>query len=402
MGMELSISGDDMGKKPAALPVIVVICGDPGGANAVIPVLLQIQDEERAKLQVFAYRQAVSILTKTGISHSVVDEGIMDDSIRDLLREIQPALVLTGTSVNAVDLEKKFIRAAREMNFPTLAILDFWSNYTTRFSDEYGNMRYVPDKIAVMDTSAFSEMVDEGFSSDTLLVTGQPAFDTLARCRMQFSHTRSAVIRASFHMPAEEMLVVFVSQPLSVFYGSDASNPLFLGYTEWSVANDLVQSLERISRECNQKLCLVIRPHPRENIGDYLQIKSDRIRTIVSGSDDPRELVMASDLVAGMTTELLIEACYLGCIVVSLQPGLRSRDLLPTNGMGYSIPVYSSEKMCGTLRRMLLGKRERADIKKKLENFKPDGQATSNVIKVIFQMINQGNINGECHGKTCN
>lgn len=391
-----------MKKEPAAFPVIVVICGDPGGTNAVIPVLLQLLAEGRANLRVFAYRQAVGILTKAGISYSVIDEGITEASIQDQIRKIQPALILTGTSVNSVDLEKKFIQTAREMNFPTLAILDFWSNYTIRFSNEHGNMRYVPDKIAVMDKRAFSEMIDAGFSKETLIITGQPAFDTLARCRIQFSQERYAAVRKSVHVSADELLVVFVSQPLSVLYGRDASNPHFLGYSEFSVATDLVQSLECISQECDQKLCLVVRPHPREDIGDYQHIKSDRIRVIVSVSDNPRELVMASDLVTGMTTELLIEACYLGCIVVSLQPGLRSRDLLPTNGMGYSIPVYSSEKMYETLRMMLLGKRERSDIKKKLENFKPDGQATNNVIRVIFQMIDQENINGEHHGKTCN
>jgi hypothetical protein len=38
---------------------------------------------------------------------------------------------------------------------------------------------------------------------------------------------------------------------------------------------------------------------------------------------------MASDLVIGMTTMLLVEACYLGVPTVSLQPDLQRPNMLP-------------------------------------------------------------------------
>lgn len=368
-------------------PQVVVICGDPGGANAIVPVIKQLHSEKKGDVMVFAYFQAIDIMSKNNISFFALDEKITNSEILEILQRNQPAIIVTGTSFNAINLEKKFICAARNQKIPCLAILDFWTHYSLRFSDDQGDLKYIPNKIAIMDEVAYRAMIAEGFQPDTLVVTGQPAFDALLECKEKFSNITNQQIRYNFRIRAHELFVVFVSQPLSRVFGNDESNPLYLGYTEKTVLKNLVTALDTISQNCKQDIVLIIRPHPREKTEDYEMIISDFIRILVSNEGNPRDIVMASDLVIGMNTELLVEACYLGCIVVSLQPGLRSKDVLPTNNEGYSAPVYSKEKIIDTIRIMLMDPDIRSEMKKKLDHFKQDGRATKRVVNTIHQMI---------------
>jgi hypothetical protein len=372
---------------PSRTPQLIVICGDAGGANAIVPVIKQLHSEKKRDVLVFAYLQAIEIMSKNKISFSVLDEKITDSAIQELLQKNQPVIIVTGTSVNAIELEKKFICAARKLKIPCLAVLDFWSNYSQRFSDDQGDLKYVPDKIAIMDEIAYSGMIAEGFHPDTLIVTGQPAFDALAECKVNFNNKTLQKIRRNFQIHANELFVTFVSQPLSIVNGEDESNPRFLGYTEKTVLKNLVPALNKISQDCKKDIALIIRPHPREKSDDYTKITSNVIRIIISSVDNPRDIVMASDLVIGMNTELLVEACYLGCIVVSVQPGLRFKDVLPTNNEGYSIPVYSKDKITDTIRITLIDSDIRSEMKNKLDHFKQDGHATDRVVNTINQMI---------------
>ena len=104
--------------------------------------------------------------------------------------------LLTATSANGIDLEKLFLGAARRLGVPALAVLDFWSNYRQRFSDQRDNLIYLPDRIAVMDEHARTEMIAEGFAPELLSVTGQPAFDALEPAQQRFTPDARAAVRA--------------------------------------------------------------------------------------------------------------------------------------------------------------------------------------------------------------
>lgn len=368
-------------------PVILIICGDPGGANAIVPVIKQLLAEKKRNVNVFTYLQAIDIMNNNNISFSILDERITDSAIEEIIQENKPAIIVTGTSFNPIGFEKRFILAARELNIPTLAVLDFWSNYSLRFCNDETGFNYVPDKIAIMDNLAYNDMIAEGFNPDTLIVTGQPAFDALANDKLHFNDNKCQKIRSDFQIPSNELFVVFLSQPLSMLYGDDKSNPLFRGYTEKTVLKNLIKTLEKITQIFNTHLTLLIRPHPREQLNEYENFSSDHFRIIVSKGGNPREIVMSSDLVIGMNTELLVEACYLGCIVVSLQPNLNIKDALLTNVSGHSIPVYSEEKSFNTITIALFDSTIRSEMKNKLDHFIQDGHATDKVVKTIYQMM---------------
>lgn len=366
---------------------VIAVSGDPGGANALAPVLKTLRDEGRATVRALAYNEARDVWSRHGISLEELPSDISRQDIVSKLMESPEGLLLVGTSVNTFELEKQFIDAAREIAMPSLAVLDFWSNYRARFSNTDGRLVHLPDRIAVMDDEAKQEMVQDGFDQHGIEVTGQPAFDELASYRKQFSAEQRKQIRAGLQVEVDDLLVLFASQPLAEVCGLVGSDELYLGYTEREVLQQLVAALERISNRTRRKLILLVRPHPRETLKAFAHDGSDLVRIVVSRDGDVREVAMAADLVTGMNTVLLVEACYLGCIVVSLQPGLAVRDPLPTNRFELSYPVYTTDQMEPVVERMLFDEESRKKAKAKLAAFNNDGGATRRVMDLTYQMM---------------
>jgi hypothetical protein len=368
-------------------PSIVVVCGDPGGASAVGKVIKLLELDRRVFIKPVAYKEAATVWDEMEIPYQKIPDDFTQESTLALLKKPDVKLLFTGTSVNSVDLEKQFIVGARQIGLPSLSLVDFWTNYTWRFSDNAGNLVYLPDKIAVMDEYACQEMIREGFDPSGLVNTGQPVFDDLADWRAQFSIQRRDEIRTQLGVRAGELLVLFASQPLTSLYGTDTFQTKYLGFDEWSVLEDLIKSLEDIKAETDANIHLVIRPHPRETVGPFMGYRSDSYPITVVETGSGRSQVMAADLVVGMNTELLIEACYLGCITLSLQPGLRHPDRLPTNHLGFSRAVYNQEDIKPALRELLLDEAARSRMLENVSKFKLKSKSAWKVASLIYKMI---------------
>jgi UDP-N-acetylglucosamine 2-epimerase len=295
-------------------------------------------------------------------------------------------LVLTSTSLNGLDLEKRFIGAARLQGIPSVSVLDFWSNYRPRFSSSGDLLDCVPDRIAVMDGQARDEMIAEGFESQRLFVTGQPAFDDLANWHAGFTPERRQTVRRKLGVQENELLVVFASQPYSAFASTDSSLPQYRGFDERSVAAQLLKTLEEMETD-GRRITLVVRPHPRESADNFDHLRSDTVRVCVTSDGEARETVAAADLVVGMNTVLLIEACYLGCVVVSLQPGLKGADPLRTNRLGFSRAVYSDNQIAPAIRELLLDESSRRRVIENLEHFRVDGDAAKRVAELVLSLL---------------
>lgn len=373
----------------AETPCIVGICGDPGGASAVAPVIEMLHADKQVNVRALAYGQAGPLWKKRGLQYEEIPEDITLKDIADLLVSRNTSLLLTGTSFNSIDLEKKFIKVARQTGLSSLAVLDFWSNYSQRFSDENGQLVFLPDWIAVMDEMARDEMMEESIPSKRLVITGQPAFDNLALCRSLFTADRRNIIRDGLVGQPHGLLVLFASQPFSELYGIDQSNQPGPGFDEWQVLEILISALEEIAGQNNRNIALAIRPHPRERGENFVQVKSRVIDIVVVEDVESRELVMAADLVVGMNSVLLVEACFLGCITVSLQPGLNIPDPLPTNKSGYSYAVYEENQAKAVLGRLLIDDQARTDALSKLTNLALPFGATRKVVDLAYQ-INRG------------
>jgi hypothetical protein len=364
------------------LPAVLAVAGDPGGANAVGPVVLELLAAGR-RVRALAYRQACEVWKRLGVPFEKLPEVADVDGVRRRFREAWPDLLLTGTSCNGIDLEKAFLAAARDCGAPSLAVLDFWSNYRARFADEHGALSCLPDRIAVMDEWARGEMIAAGFDARRLAVTGQPAFDALAAFRARATPAYREAVRGGLGVGPGERLVLFASQPLARLYGEDPADPRFLGYTEHTVLEALVRALDGIGRCRAEPITLLIRPHPRERAEDLVRHRGRATRVVVDDRGDGRDAALAADVVAGMTTVLLYEACLMRCVVVSLQPGLRSEDSLPTNRRGASRAVYREDEIEGVVESLLVDREARAEAIARASGMAVDAGAAGRVVQAL-------------------
>jgi hypothetical protein len=365
-------------------PKLVSVCGDAGGAKAIAPVLKVLESDGRFDLINYVYDVGLRILNDQRIPNAPLPEAIDAPWTRRRLQEDCPSLVLSGTSHNARNCEKLFISAARELRMPSVAVLDFWSSYVERFSHDGKTLTALPDTIAVMDQRAKSEMEKAGFPAGAIVITGHPDYDSLEPCRRGFSAARNSELRNSLGAADSDLFVLFASQPLK------DRNP-GLGIDEHAVLADVIGALEMIFEHESRTISLLIRPHPREKPEDFQRHRSRTIRLIVSADGDERELAMSSDLVVGMNSQLLMQACYLGCVVLSLQPGLRSADPLPSNDWGVSRGVYARDQIAPTLKDLLLDERARREARTRCAGLQLDGRASRRIADHIYTMITEAN-----------
>jgi len=159
---------------------VLTICSHAGGANALLPVIEQIE----SKIKV----------------HSICDgpaKGIFEDHRTpyfaltapnlNILLETEPlCLLLLGQACperGELALEQKATLVAKEMNIPSVSISDFWTNRTQYFFATSGvlNQSLLPDIITVIDGTQLEIMIEDGFPAEKLVVTGNPYFDTLSQ-----------------------------------------------------------------------------------------------------------------------------------------------------------------------------------------------------------------------------
>ena len=366
--------------------MVVVVAGDAGGAAALVPVITTLISDGRVAVHTVAYGPACDTWSVRGIR---IDEDAELSQVdpEHRLADTQAALLLVGTSLNAVMLEQRFVRVARTMGVPSVAVLDSWVNYVERFLDESGQAFTVPDRIAVMDEHARAEMIQQGIADALLVVTGQPAFDDVLAHRDGFTADRRRHIRDVWGATDDDSVVLFASQPLSELYGADPGGARHFGYDEQQVARRLIGALERAARDAGRSVMLVLRPHPREDPAWMRALTGADIRVTVSDNGSARDAALAAELVAGMSSALLIEACYMQCVVISLQPGLRREDVLPTNRMRYTQPVYHDSDIEPTVKRLLFDQGFRAALIERLRGISLPGGAARRVVDLLYRAL---------------
>src|SRR5437764_14273443 len=150
---------------PSRKPILV-IAGDAGGAAALLPVISALANRSH-DLHVLAYGAAPQIWLKAGLAYRELPASNVDPG--KILRQLTPCLLLAGTSMNGIDWEKQFISAARREAVPSLALLDFWSNYRERFSDHSGKLQYLPGHIAVIVETARALIITPRCGADGMV-----------------------------------------------------------------------------------------------------------------------------------------------------------------------------------------------------------------------------------------
>lgn len=376
---------------------ILLFSRDPGGSNTIIPLVKKFGKKYDVKLlgRDFALaRYGFFKLAGRDIMQDIKE--VSQSQVKKFLEKEHPDCVITGTSSD--DMTEKFLwRAAGSLSIPSFAIVDHWTSYGIRFSkygvseskkyDKSPNHSYQPDKIFVMDNYAKKEMEKIGFDSAKLIVAGQPYFDLLGSYKKTFTKRKINIFKKKYGIPAADRLVVFASEPLEMLYKEKNKKDYYLGFTEKTIIKALLNELKAIVSEDKINLTLVLKPHPKEDENEIISLVDNEpdlnFKVKIIKECNAWDLMMASDLICGMSSMFLIESVILGRSVMSIKIGLKGKDSFILSQRGILKTVLKKDQLKKNLKNVLvLGKKTKY-------NFKVIENASGNIVKYINRYLCQ-------------
>jgi hypothetical protein len=230
--------------------------------------------------------------------HSVDEQDIIA-----LLEETRFDAVFTATSFNS-NLERLCIRLANERGIPTVAILDFWSNYQQRFT--LNARTDVPLVLFVADKRMCDEAARE-LPITRVVISGNPHLQSLAT---RYKEARSQYESSIQGIPTR---IRFFCENIRHYYPDKPVN-------EFTIVPKLFHTLSQAGFEGE----LLIRPHPMESREPWQafiteeQVNTPRVRlTLDSASFD--EVLRDRCIAVGFTTMALLETASVGIPTFSYQ-----------------------------------------------------------------------------------
>ena len=272
--------------------MLCVVAHDAGGAELISSYIRRSQIEcnfvlEGPALSIFARK-----LGK--LSTMPLSEGIArSDNI------------LCGTSWKS-DLEFSAITMAKVQGIPSIAFLDHWSNYKTRFLRS--GVTSLPDEIWVTDHHA-QKIAKREIPGCFARLVGNPYFEDI-----KDELERLPQINRPTHGS-----LLFLSEPVSQhaleFYGD--SN--YFGYTELEALRYLLSNVSEFLKEVSH---ITIRPHPSDRQGKYGWVTSEfpMLDFKLGGSDSLLSEISSSDIVTGCNSVALVIGVLAKKRVISVVP----------------------------------------------------------------------------------
>lgn len=366
---------------------ILFFARDPGGANCIIPIIKGIKSERGCIVEVLAKDRALDRIKSAGITSEHIDSKCDSNnisSISEFLGKKAYDVVVTATSVD--DFAERFIwSCCKERGIPSIAIVDQWTNLGIRFSrfnysqeDEYrrvGTHDYVPDYICVMDELARKMIIREGISEKLVVVTGQPHFDSV---KLKFSQVNG-------EREESRKTITFVSEPIFRDYDNYGKEN-YWGFNEFSIFEELIESIRNSLMSRDLLLNVIVRPHPRDDLEKWVQTVGlvDDLNISIDNISTTYELLKKSSLVCGMSSMMLLEAAICDVPIMSIMIGLKRDNPFMLNNIGICDTIISRDQLQSQVNDFFDGKHSQSNRFDYIEN------ATENVIQLVKEVIKNG------------
>lgn len=358
---------------------IIAAAKDAGGCNSLVPVINRFKRANR--VVTIADHPASDIFSRNNIKVDILKSRLSKIELDELFLKESPVLTLLGTSWGD-SVEDNIVEGASRHNIASIGILDSWLRYDERFSKNGNRWFYLPDYLIVMDENAKRDMIKLGAPKDRIFPIGNPYFDNIRKKgEMVRKELKAKALRS------RGRIVLFLSEPNSLFNRSSGPAHLGrLGYDEFCVLRDLADIVKKIEARRKTKIKLLLKLHPAEKGSDKYRDFVDRKEVEVVDGELQR-LMLRADLVAGMESMALVEACILGIINVSYQPGLKRKDMLLTNRLRVGQFCYSKKRCEEKIEKLLFDKISRKASIDRMKSFVPKTDITDKVVEFIYSVI---------------
>lgn len=346
------------------------VANDPGGARAILPVLELLQ-KKGCPVACLAAGPSIDIASRefSSIPLICLNDNASQSACRSILTNLHVEVLLSAAGAYN-RLEHTVRLAANSSGIPVVALLDSWWSYRQRFERvSKGGRRKAswPDHICAIDKKTRADLLRLGMSPERITVTGAPNLERALE-RSRKARLRSRSWRHRLGIGSRTPCAIFFSEP-SKRPGKESvdligrsirksGEPSGLRCSPLAMVELVASTMAEVFPP-SERVVLVVKPHPAENLSDlqdWVESKAhDSVEIIMARDSDPAELFNTGDMIVGLTSVTLLEAALNGKPVVSVQviKGGRTNagnDNCVCNRLGLSVPVYSRRKLREVIR----------------------------------------------------
>jgi hypothetical protein len=272
-----------------------------------------------------------------------------------------------------------FCLVARSLGIPSLEI------QFGMYEKESVEWRFlVADRVAVWGESSRQALLAHDVPAGRITLTGSPRFDK----GMDVSGIEKSECRSRFEIPAGQIMVLFASM-----YSLDS-------YSEFSNFPQMLADVKRaIFRAANsiQELCLVVKPHPLENVEETKRLAAHCGNIIFAEpGEDIKELITACDIFITLASTATMHALIARKLVI--QPAFSGfawwgKDVYQKSEVTYV--VRSEEELLSCMKAVVGGQGEQM-----LDSLEParlrflqeqiyqvDGRSASRIAALAVEMM---------------
>lgn len=273
---------------------LLAVADDPGGGLAVGAVLEEIRNDGCTGITV--YTGELSEKSVKDFDYRKIKSEIDNQEAERIIDNTSPDILITGTGGG--NAEQMLRNVAYKRNLKNIVILDFWKDYRRRWLYAEYDLKDMKELVFVMDEMTKSEMEEEGFPGERIIVTGQPYLDKI------FNRKKEKMPKTG-HTENEKLKFLLLSQPMKIL----------------GVENYEIHPFEIISRSIleygllkNKETEITIKPHPSEH--DCIALEKDlKKNTLLNMSlnfaaqnEDTEKLIHENDIVIGFNTIAMFES----------------------------------------------------------------------------------------------
>ncbi|MBL8022471.1 MAG: hypothetical protein JNM27_22530 [Leptospirales bacterium] len=286
-------------------------------------------------------------LMASGLALDVLPEArsVQAQTPEGLLTQIAPRILVVGTTENRQSFTLGCLTEARKRGIQTVAFVDARMNAERRFSGNTDQpLQHAPDWLLVPDDKTRESFIALGFPDQKIFVTGYPHFDSIRNiAQSQTPSSRQRLRKDLFPGAADRPVVMFIAEGsrriLAPEYKRRSGYQMFgRGQADGRTEIALEEFIDAF-RQSSLPLYLVMRIHPKDFREDYSQYLGELDLVIQGGN--AVESVLASDLVAGLTSMLLQESIVMGVPSLSILPNPQERSWASALD-DISVPVISN------------------------------------------------------------
>lgn len=319
------------------------------------------EDETLAYLGI-NYSELEDTLGVAGAAERFAEQGrrgfYPEAFMRDVVAEIAPDVVVATNSPRS---ERAARAAACALGVPCLALNDLLPVQ----AGEFVGRGFWPDRLCVLSQSVADFLVREGAPSERVLVTGNPAFDTMMSDKTQ--DAARAVLRARGW---ERLKPILFSGDVDFLEQGEAQ------YTQVYQIVDVLEAYVKARPDT----ALILRYHPSRWMNMKRPEPHPRIHFAVTPEEPPHPQILASDVAVVQESTIALEASIAGKPLISLEKLDGRVPVTSWEDEGVSKGCHTLNALPGLLDEALDGKSDQD------RPFKTDGRAAFRIGETILSL----------------